>query len=50
MDHRILPRSGTLSFSSYRWSILMYLTFDLSQGPEEKGKEEGKGHKQEVDE
>lgn len=52
MDHRILPRSGAFH-SSNRRSILLYLTFDFSQGAEEKGKEEenlGKGNKQEVEE
>ena len=52
MDYRILLRSGPFHSSSRR-SILLYLTFDLSQGPEERGKEEEnvvKGNKQEVEE
>ena len=52
MDHWILRRLG--AFRSFdRWSILLCLTFDLSQGPEGRGKEEEsreKGNKEETDE
>ena len=52
MDHQTLPRSGTFH-SSHRLSVLFYLTFELSQGLGEKGKENEsreRGDKEQVDE
>ena len=52
MDHQTPPRSGAFH-SSHRLSVLLYLTFEFSQGPEEKGKEDEskeRGDKEQADE
>ena len=52
MDHQTPPRSGAFH-SSHLLSVRLYLTFELSQGPEEKGKENEnreRGDKEQADE